>query len=123
VPLACLRGENVEFAFAHDRWSWDDLKEHNRRSSALRFGCCDSKVTMKMSPLGTRYFAHRGRNGCSTAPESAEHLFAKATICTALGQAGWIAEPEARLRTDVQDVVVDVLASSPISEMRYAFEV
>jgi competence protein CoiA len=109
MPLRCISSEGDELAFEHDPGSWADLRERNLRDQHLRFPCCDAGVVLKTSALGTRYFAHKVRGGCETAPETQEHLRAKTIICKALKEAGWLATPEHRM-IDAEGVcIADVL--------------
>ena len=48
----------------------------------------------KVSSLGTRFFAHRSRGACQTAPESPEHLKAKFVIAQSARAVGWRASTE-----------------------------
>lgn len=109
MPLRCISGEGDELAFDHDAVSWTDLRERNLRDQHLRFPCCDAGVVLKRSPLGNRYFAHKFRGGCETAPESQEHLRAKTIICKALRAAGWLAIPEHRMADAEGICIADVL--------------
>ncbi|WP_445764859.1 competence protein CoiA family protein [Rhizobium redzepovicii] len=74
--------------------------------------------------MGTRYFAHKARGGCDTAPETQEHLRAKTIICKALKEAGWVATPEHRM-TDAEGIcIADVLGKRAAGASKgIAFEV
>ncbi len=97
MPIKCLNGDSPELAFEHDGESWLALADDNREHRHLAFECCDSRVVLRTSPRGTRYFAHLKNDGCTTAPETEEHILAKSAICQAIRRAGWIASPEHRL--------------------------
>lgn len=121
MPIRCSNGDTTELAYEHDVESWKELRG---RSRDLRFDCCDAGVVLKTSKLGTRYFAHKARGECSTAPETAEHLKAKSIICRALGIAGWSSIPEHRLDDPEGLCIADVFGRrSPASTTGIAFEV
>lgn len=61
----------------------------NYRNLHLLMRYCSTAVVLKLSSLGTRFFAHKSRTGCQTAPESHEHLEAKFIIAESAGAAGW----------------------------------
>lgn len=124
MPLRCISSDGDELSFEHDAASWADLRERNSRDRHLRFMCCDAGVVLKMSSLGTRYFAHKARGGCDTAPETQEHLRAKTIICKALKEAGWVATPEHRM-TDADGIcIADVLGKRGAGSTKgIAFEV
>lgn len=97
MPLRCLdaQGQSLH-AFALADADWAALTAANRRNRDLRMPCCPSQVVLRRSKLGTRHFAHRpGTTGCTTAPESHEHLFLKQCAVDAARAHGWQARTEA----------------------------
>lgn len=96
MPLKCFRDHEPIFAFDMEAESaWDDLRRENASKRNLRLPCCDSRVTLRASKLGTKHFAHARRGACSTAPETAEHLLAKRIVVEGVRQAGWTPSTEA----------------------------
>lgn len=95
MPLKCLRlgREILSFDFDDDQL-WGSLRLENQSSRSLSFSCCESKVVLKTSKLGTRYFAHAVRGDCDRSGESQEHLLAKSVVCMAGRRAGWAATSE-----------------------------
>ncbi len=65
------------------------LKASNASEKNLRMTCCDEHATIKTSKLGTQFFAHKRRGECTSAAETAEHLFVKACIAKAIRGTGW----------------------------------
>ena len=78
MPLRCLNpaGQNIH-SFDLSNEDWQALLLENRKSRHLRMPCCRSPVTLRTSRLGTKFFAHKARGTCTTAPETAEHLHMK----------------------------------------------
>ena len=74
--------------------------------------CCDEHATIKTSKLGTQFFAHKRRGECTSAAETAEHLFVKACIAKAIRGTGWEVNTEQRGQAPDGSVwVADVMAS------------
>ena len=94
MPLRCLN-EYVELAaYNFDEHECDELKKLNNSYHHLKMHCCDSRVVLKKSSLGTQFFAHAKKGVCITAPESVEHLFAKSQVASALNGTDWSARTE-----------------------------
>ena len=73
------------------------------------------------SKLGTQFFAHKRRGECTSAAETAEHLFVKACIARAIRGTGWEVNTEQRGHAPDGSVsVADVMASR--GAHRIAFE-
>lgn len=124
MGLKCYSTEGIELSFVHDQGSWHALRARNAAEKHLRFDCCDAGVVLKTSRLGTRYFAHKARGTCATAPETPEHLMAKAMICETIIGVGWHVEPEQRLPDTEGLCIADVLAKrTPASLRGIAFEI
>ncbi|PIL39205.1 hypothetical protein CR103_14050 [Massilia psychrophila] len=84
--------------------------------------CCGAGVTLKTSKLGTKYFAHKQRGPCATAPETAEHLLAKRIIVDGIRRTDWTPLPEQSGDSPgFGSWVADVLASKDPTKI--AFEV
>lgn len=120
MPLRCDDESGPVYSFDQDEQSWSALRV---RQPHLKFSCCDASVVLKTSKRGTKFFAHKARTQCDTAPETAEHLKAKAIICSTLGQAGWLAQPEERFHDDFGVCVADVLARRSAGANPIAFEI
>lgn len=124
MGLKCYSTEGIELSFMHDQGSWHALRARNAAEKHLRFDCCNAGVVLKTSRLGTRYFAHKARGTCATAPETPEHIMAKAMICETIIGVGWHVEPEQRLADTEGLCIADVLAKrTPASPCGIAFEI
>lgn len=122
MPLKCLKNDTAVYAYELSEAGWIQLKEQNSREKLLRMPCCDAKVVLKTSALGTKFFAHARRGPCTSAPETAEHLLAKVTILQALRQCDWHVVPEVPgLTSDGQAWIADVLATK--GSVSVAFEI
>jgi competence protein CoiA len=121
MPLRCLSNTVEMRAFELDDPAWASLKE-SYRSMGLRMPCCDTPAIPKTSSLGTHFFAHSRRAGCTSAPETKEHILAKTIIAKTVLTAGWGVQTECAGRTpEGEDWIADVLASK--DRWRIAFEV
>ena len=121
MPLSCKYGENTLFSFDFDAAGWAGLKASNASEKNLRMTCCDEHVTLKTSKLGTQFFAHKRRGECTSAAETAEHLFVKACIAKAIRGTGWEVNTEQSGQAPDGSVwVADVMASR--GAHRIAFE-
>lgn len=124
MPLRCLSLDSQELAFRHDAQSWSILRERNRLERHLRLPCCQAAVVLKVSRLGTRFFAHQRRGTCTTAAESPEHLLLKDIVARAAIEAGWKATTEVRGTSSVgEDWVADILCTREGSTSRVAVEI
>lgn len=122
MPLSCRSAEGPLSSLDYDAAAWEGLRALNAAEDRLRLGCCDGRVTLKTSKLGTRFFAHRQRGECASAGETAEHLFLKARIAEAIAGTDWQAATEVRGNASDGTVwVADVIATRRKS--RVAFEV
>lgn len=111
MPLKCLSDEQELFSFHFDEQSWDMLRKQNQQLKHLIMPCCHARVVLKQSKLMTRFFAHARRGDCTTQPETAEHLLAKAQIAKAIEAAGWSVTTEKRGTTPAgEGWIADVLA-------------
>ena len=123
MPIRCLdvNGEDV-FSFNFDEENWKRLIIKNKSHKNLSMKCCNARVVLKKSKLGTKFFAHARRGICATAPESAEHLLGKQLIAEAVQEAGWIAlTEEAGVSNNGEKWIADVLAVQ--GKKKIAFEV
>jgi len=112
MPLSCKHGEKTVFPFDFDAAGWAGLKASNASEKNLRMTCCDEHATIKTSKLGTQFFAHKRRGECTSAAETAEHLFVKACIAKAIRGTGWEVNTEQRGQAPDGSVwVADVMAS------------
>jgi hypothetical protein len=122
MPLSCKSGNDSICSIEYDADQWNELRALNAAENRLRLPCCGSRVTLKTSKLGTRFFAHRQRGECTSAAETAEHLFVKACIARAIAGTGWNVATEARgSAPDGSLWVADVMAER--GKFRIAFEV
>lgn len=119
MPLSCRLDGEVIYGHSITDELWDSVRR-NYRDMGLVMQCCSRLAIPKVSPLGTRFFAHKpdpSSRTCQAARESPEHLRLKWLIAKAAQDAGWTSITEAtfeRFRTDV-------LCSR--SNVRVAFEV
>lgn len=121
MPLRCRSATGEIRAYEMTRDAWTSLKE-TYRGLGIRTPCCESAAIPKTSSLGTQFFAHARRNGCSSAPETKEHLLAKSVIAQAAVAAGWDACTESRGSTPSgEEWIADVLATK--GNAKVAFEV
>lgn len=124
MPLRCISPAGQELAFQHDTESWAALRARNLAEKHLRLPCCESPVVLKQSRLGTRFFAHRRRDACTSAPESQEHLHLKDIVARAATRAGWFVTTEGRGTSSTgQEWVADVLCSREGTSRSVAFEI
>jgi competence protein CoiA len=123
MPLHCQSPDGPVYAFLLEDSAWEALVQANRAARYLRMPCCAASVVLKKSSLGTRFFAHKSANQCTTTPESREHLFAKDLIARAATHAGWTAVTECRDSSVPTAWIADVLCSRPGRASRVAFEV
>jgi competence protein CoiA len=122
MPLSCQSGTDSILATAYDAAGWESLRALNAEEDRLRLRCCNSRVTLKTSKLGTRFFAHKQRSECTSAAETAEHLFVKACVAQAISGTDWSASTEVRgSAPDGSEWVADVMATR--GSRRVAFEV
>lgn len=123
MPLRCVDTENgIYLAWQFTPDEWESLKQRNQADRHLRMPCCGVGVVLRVSPLGTRYFAHIRRGECATAPETKEHLLTKQAVAMAAEQAGWSVQTERRGATpDGETWVADVYAECGASKV--AFEI
>lgn len=122
MPLRCVDGEAELAAYKMTDPEWDELRQKNSRFKHLKMHCCDAGVTLKTSSLGTKFFAHLRKGECVTQPETAEHLFAKSLVASALSGTEWNARTEVSGETsEGERWVADVLAEK--GEKRVAIEI
>lgn len=122
MPLRCKRLDHDIYSYNLTQEEWDKLRIENNATSCLHTHCCDSEVVLKTSPLGTRYFAHKRKGKCATAPESKEHIEAKRQIVEGIQRTTWIAQSEEDGTTpDGNKWTADVLATK--GTCKVAFEV
>lgn len=93
MPLRALNNKSNINAFEYDEQSWRLLKS-GYRSQDLRLPCCGAEAVPKTSKLGNFFFSHKTRSGCSSAPESAEHIYLKSLIAKAAKESGWLVVTE-----------------------------
>jgi hypothetical protein len=121
MPLSCMRGPDVLYSFELDDGAWTAIRA-DYRNVHLSMRCCTSAAVPKVSSLGTRFFAHKSRTDCQTAPESPEHLKAKFTIAESARAMGWEAFAEAPGTDPAGDSwIADVLCTR--GKIKIAFEV
>ena len=111
MPLrAQIDGKNVS-AIEFDNAAWAALKK-NYKTANLHMPCCQNKAIPKTSKLGNFFFSHARRGECTSAPESAEHIYLKTTIAMAAQACGWSVVTEAQGETlDGARWVADVLCT------------
>ncbi len=117
MPLVANVNGKRQIASLLDASDWEEIRA---QKPAIELCCCRTRGFMRISKLGTQHFVHSRRpESCTTAPESAEHLFLKDLILRSVKHAGWdadveVCDPDGRWRADV-------LASR--GNLRIAFEV
>lgn len=122
MPLKCLSGDEVMYAFDCSAQEWVGLKTENLGRHHLKMPCCGARVVLKTSKLGTRFFAHARVGECTTVPETAEHLLAKSIIAEAVKAAGWVVSTECSgCSPEGEEWVADVMATR--AHRRIAIEV
>ncbi len=120
MPLKCLKSKEHIYSFNLGEDEWDLLRLENKKTDCLATECCGSKVVLKTSKLGTRFFAHARKGICKTAPESAEHILAKIEIVEGIRRTSWVATAEHK-DSEGGNWQADVLATK--NKSRIAFEV
>ena len=121
MPLACLNDGDLLTSFCLTDDQWVAIKT-SYRGMNLCLRCCSSPAIPKVSSLGARFFAHKSRAGCQTAPESLELLQAKFIIAESATAAGWQASTEeSGIDPDGNPWIADVLCRR--RKTKVAFEV
>jgi Competence protein CoiA-like family len=121
MPLRALSREKSINAFECDESSWIQLKK-SYKAQGLRLPCCESLAIPKTSSRKTFFFSHSRRGECTTAPESAEHIYLKTLIAKAAVRAGWSVYTEWSGETPMgKKWIADVLCEK--GTMRIALEV
>lgn len=88
MPLRAASNSGDLHAFNFGASEWAELKK-SYGSIGLRMPCCNSPAIPKTSSLGNYFFAHVRKGECTSAPETAEHLYCKHLIASAAKSAGW----------------------------------
>lgn len=123
MPLRCIKpnGDGIQSFDLTDE-DWRRLEFENRKRRHLRMPCCSARVVFRVSPLGKRYFAHKAKGTCTTAPESDEHRVLKELVVAAARKAGWSAATEvAGASAKEEPWIADVLAEK--GEAKVAVEI
>jgi hypothetical protein len=122
MPLRCLGpdGRSIQ-SFDLPDAEWLALRLENR-SRQLRLPCCEASVILKTSIRGLKFFAHKSRGPCQSAPETEAHLALKALAAQAAQRAGWGYSTEVTgLSPSGETWTADVLACK--DEAKIAIEV
>jgi competence protein CoiA len=103
---------------------WEAVHKVSPRAP-LRCRACAHPMHAKVSPRGTRFFAHdRKVPDCPAAGETPTHRLLKGMLADAIRTAGWSAAVEATPGSgDVGGWRADVLAIDATTGRRVAFEV
>ena len=111
MPLRCLDeyGATIEANACTDH-EWTALRERARAERHLKMPCCPAGVVLKESKLGTRFFAHKTKGGCTWKPETEVHLQLKQLAVHAAREARWEAQTEVSGSTGGERWTADVLA-------------
>jgi len=123
MPLRCIGpdGQSIQ-SFDLPEAEWSGLGQENRRSRQLRMPCCDASVVMKVSTRGLKFFAHKSRGPCQSAPETEAHLALKTLAAQAARRAGWTCSTEASGSSPTGETwTADVLAHK--GEAKVAIEI
>ena len=112
MALRCVADDGTDLeASAFDRDEWEALRSQARARRHLHMPCCPARAVLKTSRLGTRFFAHKARDGCEWKPETPVHLHLKKLALLAAREAGWDATTEASgITGDGERWTADVLA-------------
>lgn len=111
MPLRCLSSDASIQSFDLSEEDWRSLRDENRARRHLRLPCCGSQVNLKTSSRGARFFAHKARGECATAPESETHIHLKQRAVAIARACGWTASTEvAGLAPDGEAWRADVYA-------------
>ena len=122
VPIRCIEDGQDILAFDLAEAEWLRLRDRNRSCRHLRMPCCNSAVVLKVSPRGTRFFAHQARDGCVWSSETEAHRQVKRLVIEAARLMGWDGLPEVSGESpDCEGWRADVLLSK--GERRVAVEV
>lgn len=126
MPLKCFNNNKPIYSFDFNEDEWEALRKENKQTKCLETSCCNEKVVLKTSPLGTRYFAHIRKGECKTAPMTAEHILAQLHIIDGIKRTNWDFEPEANpekceITPTGREWQADVLATK--NKHKIAFEV
>jgi len=105
VPLTAFLGGRSLLAPKFSPSAWADLKEHRPRPVLS----CGETAVVKTSPIGTQFFAHKGRAHPVHKGETKEHLHVKAAVVEAAAALGWTARAEVRAPDGswIADVLVE----------------
>lgn len=93
MPLRAVSDTGNIHAFEFDATRWAELKR-GYSSMGLHIPCCGAPAIPKTSTRGNFFFAHARIGECTTAPESAEHLYCKQLVAQAAQSAGWTVTTE-----------------------------
>ena len=88
MPLRAILNQKDVFSYEFDEDSWNQLKASYKQET-LMMPCCDNKAIPKISKLNNYFFAHARRSGCTSAPETFEHIFLKTLIAKIARSLGW----------------------------------
>jgi len=88
MPLRARLNEKDIFSYEFDENAWNQLKASYKQET-LMMPCCDNKAIPKISKLNNYFFAHARRSGCTSAPETFEHIFLKTLIAKIARSLGW----------------------------------
>ena len=98
MPLRCIDPTNDDrgvHSFDLTDEEWKALEEQNRGERQLRMPCCNAKVILRRSRLGTRHFAHKARpEDCLPREETEHHIRLKTLAVERARIAGWEADCE-----------------------------
>ena len=101
---------------------WERLRTSKDRDAWMPLG--RGRAIPKVSPLGTRFFAHQAGQAPEGSRETDIHLYLKAQCLVGARDAGWEALPEQSGGTpDGQDWRADVLCRLPGRDWAVAVEV
>jgi len=95
MPLRAIVDGTDTFSFDLTDGEWEQLRAKvQAKQVEIKFPCCNNRVGLRTSKLGTNHFYHLRRGDCTSAPETPEHLLAKRDIVIACREMGYQAITE-----------------------------
>jgi len=117
MPIRAILNNEDILSVNYTDSAWDELKK-NYRESSLVMPCCDAKAIPKVSKRGVQFFAHSRKGNCTSAPESAEHIYLKSLVTKIALSEGWDVVTEKRGETSSGEVwIADVYCTKGTAKL------